>query len=75
MLDGRKIYGHRAIPRNEASDMEKAKLQKNPKDNRNLHLLRVGCTFILLFFWNDCSRINMKQKGPFLPIGFYYFLF
>lgn len=50
MLDGRKIYGHRAIPRNEASDMEKAKLQKNPKDNRNLHLLRVGCTFILLFF-------------------------
>uniref|UniRef100_A0A914WZY8 RRM domain-containing protein n=2 Tax=Plectus sambesii TaxID=2011161 RepID=A0A914WZY8_9BILA len=41
-LDGRRIYAHRALPRNEASDMEKAKQLKNPKDNRNLHLLRVG---------------------------------
>ncbi|VDK44686.1 unnamed protein product [Anisakis simplex] len=42
VIDNRRIYAHRALPRDDAAAIEKEKLRKQPKDKRNLHLLRVG---------------------------------
>jgi hypothetical protein len=42
VLDGRRLFVNRAVDRNEAARIEKTKLEKTPKDNRNLHLLRLS---------------------------------
>uniref|UniRef100_A0A915Q836 RRM domain-containing protein n=1 Tax=Setaria digitata TaxID=48799 RepID=A0A915Q836_9BILA len=42
LIDGRRIFGHRALSRREAATIEKEKLSKKPKDKRNLYLLRAG---------------------------------
>ncbi|CAI4232791.1 unnamed protein product [Auanema sp. JU1783] len=41
-LDGRPLNAILALPREKAEEMEKTKLTKVPKDNRNLRLLRFG---------------------------------
>ncbi|EFO26863.1 hypothetical protein LOAG_01611, partial [Loa loa] len=41
-IGGRRVFGHRALPRSEAAKIEKEKLSKKPKDKRNLFLLRAG---------------------------------
>ncbi|KAL3994153.1 RNA recognition motif family protein [Acanthocheilonema viteae] len=42
LIDGRRIFGHKALPRSEAAKIEKEKLSRKPKDKRNLFLLRAG---------------------------------
>ncbi|KAH7722770.1 Protein RBM-28 [Aphelenchoides avenae] len=39
-IDGRKIYGYRAVPRDQASAFKEK--EKKPKDKRNLYLLRAS---------------------------------
>lgn len=45
VVDDRRVYVNRAVDRNEAARIEKTKLEKTPKDNRNLHLLRLSSMF------------------------------
>ena len=39
LIDGRKVFGYRAVAREKATEFKKP--EKTPTDNRNLYLLRV----------------------------------
>uniref|UniRef100_A0A0N5ATW9 RNA-binding protein 28 n=1 Tax=Syphacia muris TaxID=451379 RepID=A0A0N5ATW9_9BILA len=41
-IEGRRVYGCKAVPKEEAVAVDKKKLEKKPKDKRNLYLLRLG---------------------------------
>ncbi|VDM96442.1 unnamed protein product [Thelazia callipaeda] len=41
-IDGRRVFGHCALPRSEAAKIERDKFARKPRDKRNLHLLRAG---------------------------------
>uniref|UniRef100_A0A915AKD6 RRM domain-containing protein n=1 Tax=Parascaris univalens TaxID=6257 RepID=A0A915AKD6_PARUN len=63
MIDGRRIYGHRALSRNDAAAIEKENLKKKIKDKRNLHLLRVGIVRAGTAAAKGMSEMDAKKRA------------
>uniref|UniRef100_F1KXM3 RNA-binding protein 28 n=1 Tax=Ascaris suum TaxID=6253 RepID=F1KXM3_ASCSU len=62
-IDGRRIFGHRALPRNDAAAIEKENLKKRLKDKRNLHLLRVGIVRAGTAAAKGMSEMDAKKRA------------
>lgn len=62
MINERKIYGHRAISRAEASTL-KNNASKQPKDKRNLKLLRVSLIRPGTSQANNMSEHDAKKRA------------
>ncbi|KHN87038.1 RNA-binding protein 28 [Toxocara canis] len=63
MIDSRRIYAHRALPRNDAAAIEKENLKRKPKDKRNLHLLRVGVVRPGTVAARGMSEMDAKKRA------------